>query len=727
MKRIYTTFLSLIICFVINAQVPAGYYDNAIGKSGETLKSALNDIISGHTELSYSECWDALKVTDRDPSNSNNVIGIYSRFSMDAAGEYAGGSGWNREHVWAKSRGDFGTSRGAGTDIHHLRACDVSTNSARSNKAFDDGGTTYVDASGNYSGTTPVKRDGDSWEPGDNQKGDVARMIFYMATRYEGENGEPDLELTDQIFGTSDKQPLHGRISALLIWHEEDPVDQEEMDRHEGIYSFQNNRNPFIDHPEWVDEIWGDGSSTTASIDISVNSGLDFGEVAAGQSSPSESYTVSGVDLESDISVSVSAPFEVSLNNTTWALSRTISQATAESAGQIVYIRFSPINQDGQTFNQNVTHTSTNASTVNLSITGSESTDVGDPAISTSKNSIDFGEIPFGESSVESYTVSAVNLESDLTITPPDEINLSLVADFSSDVYTSSLPLTLSQSEGVVEQTTVYARYAPVSDNGASFEEEIIHSSADASKTIGVIGSEFSEPELPTAWINEFHYANSGADQNEFIELFLADAEEYNLSDFTIELVESDGSVYSSFLASTMTQGMDGYYSRNFGGIKDGPNGIRVRYTSDVVHSVSYGGPISDFELITVEEGENTNAETSIQLCCDEISYDDMEWTSGSIATPGEPNANITLGLFDEKVFIYPNPTKGPIHLEGFTGELKITLRDLTGKRLVEKSGSKEKMEKLLERKIEAFKSGTYILNVKQEEVDISFKLFVQD
>ena len=89
------------------AQIPTGYYDAANGQSGTTLKASLNDIIDGHTELSYSACWDALKVTDRDPNNPSNVIGIYSRFSMNAALEYDNGQGWNREHVWAKSRGDF--------------------------------------------------------------------------------------------------------------------------------------------------------------------------------------------------------------------------------------------------------------------------------------------------------------------------------------------------------------------------------------------------------------------------------------------------------------------------------------------------------------------------------------------------------------------------------------------------------------------------------------------
>ncbi len=242
----------------VQAQIPAGYYDPAIGLSGTSLKAALNGIISGHTTYPYSssstDVWDILKVADRDPNNAANVIGLYSGFSMDAAAEYAGGAGWNREHVWAKSRGDFGTAQGAGTDVHHLRAADISTNSARNNRNFDYGTTFYIDGSGNYLGPTLSKTSTTDWvwEPRDEMKGDVARMIFYMATRYEGFNGDPDLELTETYLTNTDKSPVHARLSTLLAWHQADPVSAAEQTRNDVVYSYQNNRNPYIDHPEYV-------------------------------------------------------------------------------------------------------------------------------------------------------------------------------------------------------------------------------------------------------------------------------------------------------------------------------------------------------------------------------------------------------------------------------------------------------------------------------------------
>ena len=225
------------------------YYTNAIGKSGTELKKALHEIIDDHTELSYDAVWSALRDTDEDPRNSNNVILIYTGRSQ---GKYTNGAGvnnWNREHVWAKSHGDFGTAAGAGTDLHHLRPADVSVNSTRGNKDFDYGGTYDSEA-------TLCKTDADSWEPRDAVKGDVARMLFYMAVRYEGDSGEVNLELSNSNY-TGSTAPYHGKLSVLLEWNKMDPVDDMERRRNEIIYSrYQGNRNPFIDHPEWVDLIW---------------------------------------------------------------------------------------------------------------------------------------------------------------------------------------------------------------------------------------------------------------------------------------------------------------------------------------------------------------------------------------------------------------------------------------------------------------------------------------
>jgi endonuclease I len=226
------------------------YYSSALGKTGNSLRTALHQIIStGVTKLTYDQVWDALKVTDQDPNNSANVILLYSGISRSKTLNGAAADDWNREHVWAKSHGDFGTATGPGTDLHHLRPEDVTVNSDRGNKDFDAGGSAVSEAPGNYT-------DADSWEPRNAVKGDVARMIFYMAIRYEGDDGFPDLEVNDSV--SNGTAPRIGRLSVLRQWNSQDPPDSFEKHRNDVIYgSFQHNRNPFVDHPEWVASIFG--------------------------------------------------------------------------------------------------------------------------------------------------------------------------------------------------------------------------------------------------------------------------------------------------------------------------------------------------------------------------------------------------------------------------------------------------------------------------------------
>lgn len=224
------------------------YYQSAIGKTGTALKSSLHSIIKNQTKISYDQVWEALKATDQDPSNTNNVILLYAGRSQSKSSNGGNSGDWNREHVWAKSHGDFGTATGPGTDIHHLRPEDVGVNSVRGNKDFDNGGSAVSGAPGNYT-------DSDSFEPRDAVKGDVARMILYMAVRYEGDDSWADLEPNEQVNNGS--SPAIGKLSVLKQWNDEDPPDTFEKRRNQVIYDqYQHNRNPFIDHPEWVEAIW---------------------------------------------------------------------------------------------------------------------------------------------------------------------------------------------------------------------------------------------------------------------------------------------------------------------------------------------------------------------------------------------------------------------------------------------------------------------------------------
>lgn len=265
MKRIIL-IIFLFSGFILNGQIPEGYYNGTENLGGAALKTTLYNIIKGHTQFPYTasttDVWDILKQSDKDPNNSANVQLFYCGRSIDAAQEWNNGNGWEREHVWAKSRGSLTINQpGPGTDAHNLKPADGDVNGVRNNRWFaETNEIEYIDngfATGCYYSSTQWV-----WKPKNNMKGDAARIIFYMATRYEGENGEPNLEVID--FLPTDQYstlPQHALLSDLLRWNAEDPVDDFERNRNNVIYSYQKNRNPFIDHPEWVECIWNNNCS----------------------------------------------------------------------------------------------------------------------------------------------------------------------------------------------------------------------------------------------------------------------------------------------------------------------------------------------------------------------------------------------------------------------------------------------------------------------------------
>jgi endonuclease I len=214
------------------------YYEDAINLNGNALKLALNNIINeGFNNLLYGDARYILDEADADPNNPGNIILVYT--GMSVSGAWDGGATWNREHVWPQSRlgvyvgydeDDFPSKA---TDLHNLKPADPDENAVRSNDYFDW-----------------FKTD-KTYEPRDEVKGDIARILFYMATMYF------ELTLNDDELSLSLNRTM-GILSVLLEWNEVDPVDDFERNRNEVIYSYQNNRNPFIDYPEFANLIWGD-------------------------------------------------------------------------------------------------------------------------------------------------------------------------------------------------------------------------------------------------------------------------------------------------------------------------------------------------------------------------------------------------------------------------------------------------------------------------------------
>lgn len=240
----------------VTSTAPIGYYNSIEGLSGATLKQALQNIIANPVVVrahTYGDVYTILNKADQNPANSNQVWLIYteqprSKIDLQSGNSIVGK--WNREHIYCQSRGNFGDlynlppaginkwtlsgpdDIGAGlSDAHHLRAADGQENSSRNNRNY---GVDYNGPTGNPG----------TW------RGDVARAVFYMAVRYNGlnvVNGNPNENIIGQI----------GDLTTLLDWNKLDKSDDFEMNRNNYIYTWQMNRNPFIDFPDLADYIWG--------------------------------------------------------------------------------------------------------------------------------------------------------------------------------------------------------------------------------------------------------------------------------------------------------------------------------------------------------------------------------------------------------------------------------------------------------------------------------------
>jgi endonuclease I len=271
-KKISTTIL-LFFIFTINAT--AQYYAAALGKNGPILKTVLHNIIKGHNSLLYQDLWAAFENTDAKSNGKvwdmytdipNGIPNFIFSFGTNQCGNYSGeGDCFNREHSWPKEYFGGDNSYPMYSDLHHLFATDGWVNNKHA--AFPFGmvnSSTYTSSNGTKLGTgsTYPGYSNKIFEPIDAYKGDFARAYFYMSTRYESEDA------TWQNWEMANGAELTpAAINLLLLWHNNDPVSQKEIDRNEAVFLLQGNRNPFIDYPQFADCIWG----TSDCIALAIN------------------------------------------------------------------------------------------------------------------------------------------------------------------------------------------------------------------------------------------------------------------------------------------------------------------------------------------------------------------------------------------------------------------------------------------------------------------------
>ncbi|MBU4539196.1 MAG: endonuclease [Weeksellaceae bacterium] len=302
--KLKLSFLVSIFSFLLYAQTAPSYYSGVdFTKTGNDLKSQLATLITNtHTKtISYSELQTLMKTSDADPDTPGNLLLIYgSQSSGTHQRSRPVGGTWNREHVYAKSKGtpNLGTS-GPGADGHHLRPADNTLNSTRGSLSFDDG-----------AGAAAYKTSRGGWYPGDEWKGDVARILMYMYVRYNTRCLPLNITMNPNTYSPDFPD-------ILLKWNVEDPVSAFEIQRNNVVALTQKNRNPFIDNPylatviwngpaaqnNWPDTFSGGTSTDTEAPTVPVNlavSGTTSASVSLTWTASTDNFAVNGYDVYVD-------------------------------------------------------------------------------------------------------------------------------------------------------------------------------------------------------------------------------------------------------------------------------------------------------------------------------------------------------------------------------------------------------------------------------------------
>jgi len=332
MKKISIFSILTFLSFSILAQIPAGYYSAAEGKSEAALKTQLSSIISaGYKDQGYDGLWNVYKTSDN--TAEGKVWDMYSTCTWTHGQKLCGNYSTvcdciNREHSIPQSW--FGSSRPMVSDAFHVYPTDGKVNGQRSNFPFGEcsGGSTLSGGKGRLGNSTFSGYSGTVFEPDDEYKGDFARTYFYFATRYQ--------DKMTSIGGESFNNTTYPSFSAwsqalFLKWHRQDPVSRKEIDRNNAVEAFQKNRNPFIDYPELAEFVWGinkgqvwmpGGGSYPTITSPASGTVVNFGDIAY-QNTASTVLPILGVNLTGDLNFAITdsnaAQFSLSTNMVTKA------------------------------------------------------------------------------------------------------------------------------------------------------------------------------------------------------------------------------------------------------------------------------------------------------------------------------------------------------------------------------------------------------------------------
>jgi len=685
LKLLFTSLLFSLFSF---AQIPAGYYNSATG-TGYTLKTNLYNIIKGHTDNGYAGLYTTYLTSDRDYyyENDGTVLDMYSEnptgidpynystsVSSDKCGSYSvEGDCYNREHIIPQSV--FNSNSPMVADAHFITPTDGKVNGLRSN--FPHGivaSASKTTLNGSKLGTSGVSGySGTVFEPIDEFKGDIARMYFYFATRYENNVAGYSY---DMFNGTSGQVFTPEFLSMLLTWHAQDPVNAREIARNNAIYARQNNRNPFIDHPEYVQLIWNPTADTvapTAATNLTVT-GTTSSTVSLSWTAATDNVAVTSYDIYMNSVLKTS----VSSSN----LIATITGLTASTT-----YSFYVIAKDAAVNSSPASNTANGTTTIaipdtqnptaptNLAVTGSSSSTVS-----------------------LSWTAST------------DNVGVTSYDVYVNSVFKSTVSGTTALVNGLTPSTT-YSFYVVAKDaaGNSSAQSNAINGTTTV-LTSSCANESFEN--IPTAASS---YGTQTWIGDSALNWTATDARTDQTLNTKAILVRN-----GSLTASTSPDGIGSLTVTTQQKFTSGNNGtFSLRVNGNIVGTIPFGAPgglattttISNINIagdVIISITDNSNLATS------RVAFDNLSWTCYS---------GLGLETLSQKDFkIYPNPSNGDFNIvfEDANGTHSVEIFSLLGQKVFEKKNSQTASISVTN-----LQKGTYLIKVTKDSKSTTKKIII--
>jgi endonuclease I len=689
MKKITFIFALLAIVFNSQAQIPAGYYTNATG-TGDVLRDQLRAIITnGHTSNSYDNLEDDFYYTDNLGSqkvwdmyamdgNGNAAYYFYYNVSGDQCGSYSGeGDCWNKEHSFPKSWWGGGSSIQY-ADLFHLVPTDGYVNNQRSNYPFGEvASPTWTSTNGSKKGACSFPGyTGTVFEPVDAYKGDFARNYFYMATRYMNSFASWETNVTHVIDGNNFTA---WTINLLIKWHELDPVSTKEIDRNNAAHDIQGNRNPYIDHPEYVCSVWGGACGTAnpqsfsatgvsvSQINLAWTLNPDNDKVVVAYNTTSTFGTpVDGTTYTAGNSISGGGTVlyvgtSTAFNHT--ALSSQIyyykiwSQATDNSFSTGLTAQASPLVGEPESNVTNFTVTAETSTTISLSWTGSAG-----------------GQLP----SYYLIKASTGTVADPADGTPVADGTLAKNVAYGTNVVTFS---------GLTPSTLYNFKIYPYTNSGTNIDYLISETpSTSGTTTVATV---------PSIFISEFAMKGYNADYNdEYIELINLGSSSTSLSGWTLEYYEATlettlnltgtinaNSTYIISVRTTHTTAITPDFSANFS-----------LGSGDCYAILKQGTTIMDQAGSTVDKFSADSNWEFTNCTADNLPVANWVNLGAANGTPGVVNCD-GIGvnsLLGNQISVYPNPTQNTITVSNININDKISIINYLGQNILNLNAKSE-------------------------------------